>query len=137
LPNWGYLYGLWLDSLSLSAGGTAERLSIILKLCKRLLLQTANLIRLFRRQKLLFLPLTFAKAFYCHPFYPAGNKTRTNFYSGVICQSQCSSRKIVIIGIKVVRRKHAYWLPKIVDTHPTRIIAQLMLLMSINPNIKI
>jgi hypothetical protein len=34
---------------------------LILFLCKRLLLQTANPIRLFRRQKPLFLPLTFAK----------------------------------------------------------------------------
>jgi|GEM_PF-1489523 len=35
---------------------------LILFLCKRLLLQTANLVRLFKCQKLLFLPLTFAKS---------------------------------------------------------------------------
>jgi hypothetical protein len=47
------------------------------------------------------------------------------------------AENLLLLALKVVRRKHAYWLPKIVDNHPTRIIARLMLLTSINPNIKI
>jgi hypothetical protein len=52
-------------------------------------------------------------------------------------KARAAAEKLLLLALKVVRRKHAYWLPKIVDTHPTRIIAQLMLLTSINPNIKI
>ena len=52
-------------------------------------------------------------------------------------KASAAAEKLLLLALKVVRRKHAYWLPKIVDTHPTRIIAQLMLLTSINPNIKI
>jgi ubiquinone/menaquinone biosynthesis C-methylase UbiE len=40
---------------------TGSYFPIDFPVCKRLLLQTANLIRLFRCQKLLFLPLTFTK----------------------------------------------------------------------------
>ena len=47
-----------------------------------------------------FYPWPLQRLFSRHPLYPSGNKTCTNFYSGVICQSPCGSRKIVIIGIK-------------------------------------
>jgi len=48
--------------------------------CKRLLLQTANLVHIFRCQQLLLLPITFAKPFSCHPFI----RLATNHHGGNI-----------------------------------------------------